>query len=1030
MAQTLQQQDTRKSSSSDNKQNSFDRLGTQNLSRTPNKISSNQLTNSVSSSIKPLKVTLPQASSAGTDHSPPPAQFLISRYQPSKVFITKCREELESVLESIKVNYHNEIKELFTSELYADLFIQIGEEEFKKPLHRCIVASRAFKFYSAIKTFALVEEPVERDIIISEFQDKNQKLGDESKSVSDSLEKLDLVEEPKVESVEPPVLHCGLPKDLISSALLYNFVRRVYLDQDLTEEELKLNQSVIDWLKLNRPELIKTSVKHSPDHRESFRTVLPDFDGSISPSSSTKKSSTMSPDHRHILNPTGDDSEGNLDDETNSQANSVKDDSLMSSLLTRTETFELISRNNRDNSSPTNGASKNISTDSQPDNDNDEDTNAESPGAENTAAPFVPTTRTGLKPKKFSTPVGLRTSRDSSGSSSQKQTAASKSVQRDESAKAKTGNTAATRGSIPKQASSSTTNAPTAAKRSSLATNHSGSTENAQAPSKPPLASNKPKGPSLPNPTGKTKPTTITRAHLISLERSQSPGTNVIKGSGVNFIAANKRLVAQTEKKIIPPVADQSIYDYENEFTDSSSFAIKPLTIDNLVAHMDKFTLVSYSKLAEALSGIFVDGLLSDTIILIKEEEKEIKAHKCILAARSAYLAELISKQSLPLATAESVAETGKQQLKIDLTEFSYSAVYFSIMHIYSGVVKVPDDVDLEELTKLSHLLHVNTLRQVCMHNLRMNYCHFFHKPCNVCCLGVLKTLPLAWRYDYTELYASCLQWIGSHFASIFCLREFSELKPHDLIEECYSATMNQLTPENVIPKTIECQRLLKNLPRVKWTESVICLVGRQLEDFCHYVADNYEKILQSESFLNLSKNCWECEILEENLLAAMNHLKPDSGCKTLIQLHKLECSFESYGDDSHNVSDSFSNLVSKMRKYCERYLLKEAAAVVHCSSWRHMNPSLQKRIKDQAIISTEFDEPTKQLASKPKLQSMSRASNYQTSGSSSHHSSIDGTRSPSNRSTPDSRLKSPSSTYLPPPKSKTAAARHVKVLK
>lgn len=161
-----------------------------------------------------------------------------------------------------------------------------------------------------------------------------------------------------------------------------------------------------------------------------------------------------------------------------------------------------------------------------------------------------------------------------------------------------------------------------------------------------------------------------------------------------------------------------------------------------------------------------------------------------------------------------------------------------------------------------------------------------------------------------------------------------------------------------------------------------------------------------------------------------MNHLKPDSGCKTLIQLHKLECSFESYGDDSQNVSDSFSNLVSKMRKYCERYLLKEAAAVVHCSSWRHMNPSLQKRIKDQAIISTEFDEPTKQLASKPKLQSMSRATNYQTSGSSSHHSSSDGTRSPSNRSTPDSRLKSPSSTYLPPPKSKTAAARHVKVLK
>lgn len=491
-------------------------------------------------------------------------------------------------------------------------------------------------------------------------------------------------------------------------------------------------------------------------------------------------------------------------------------------------------------------------------------------------------------------------------------------------------------------------------------------------------------------------------------------------------------MVAKTDKKTTQLQSDTTGTEAEIETIETapSSFIFEPVNTDNLAAQLDKLTLVSQSNLADCLSRLFINESLSDVVIKTSHN-KRINAHKCILAARSAYLADLFSKQD-KLAqdtTAEKPSQTA-DVLEIDLTEYSYPAIYFACLHIYSGIVKVPDDLDLSELAGLNHLLHVNTLRQVCIHNLRMNYCHFFHKPCNVCCLGVLKTLPLAWRYDYQELYSKCLQWVGSHFASIFCLKEFADLKPNDLLEECYKATLSQLTPDNIIPKTIECQKLLKNLPRVKWTEPIICLVGRLLEDFCHYVADNYEKIIQSETFLNLSKNCWECEVLEENLLAAMNHLKPDSGCKTLIQLHKIECSNESFGDD--RVSDSYANLVTKMRKYCERYLLKEATAVVHCSSWRHMSPSLQKRIKDQAIIATDFDEPTKQLASKPKLPSMARNTRQQMSSSPGGNNgalSDSGSKSPSNRSTPDSRLKSPNA-YLPPPKNKTPAARHVKVLK
>jgi len=918
------------------------------------------------------------------------------RFKPSQIFIAKCRAELESLLHSISDRYHEDIKNLYGDELYTDLYVHIAED-FKRSLHRCIIASRTHKLYNLLKVFRSTEQAIEPDIIVSDIQRAKEAaiineqifLQDGSPPIQNELPNPS--ERSNEGSEEHLIVQCHLPHGLISPELFVNFIRRVYLNQDVVDEESKLNQIIVDWLRINKPELMRISNNKWTSHKESFRTIRPDFTDF-----QDDKGAIMNPDQHHSTD------NKNSSEEIN-EIHELYEGSSTSSPLTRTETFELISGDN-----PRSPTAESQPTSAREDsNVADEkvatpDSTERSKKATTPTTPDAPTTRTGLKPKTFTTPTEPRLSRDTIEIKSSTPKGSNSSLSK----------SSTMQDDLPKQPSSIP---PTAAKRSSLSSQPDAANEVNASRS----ASNKIKA--TPMVASKIKPALLARAHPISLERSQSPATNVAKKPGRNFIAANKRQVAQVERKISAQ-ADQTAYDSESEKSDSSAFTLEALTSDNLVAQMDKFSLISQSKLADALSQLYIDGILTDAIIYVKDDRR-INAHRCILAARSAYLAELVTKPS-QLSTASSPVAIGNgRAFEIDLSEYSYNAVNFSILHIYSGSVKVPEDLDLVELAKLTHQLHVTTLRLVCVHNLRMNLCHFFHKPCNVCSLGVLKTLPLAWRYDYSELYSKCLQWIGSHFASIFCLKEFSELKPHDLIEECYSATLNQLTPDNIIPRTIECQRLLKNLPRVKWTESIICLIGRLLEDFCNYVADNYERILQSESFTSLSKTCWECEILEENLLAAMNHLKPDTGCKTLIQLHKIECSMESDGEDSR-FSDSFVNLVSKMRKYCERYLLKEATSVVNCNSWRLMSLSLQKRIKDQAIILADFDEPTKQLASKPKLQSLSRNNQR------AYSSNADGARSPSSRSTPESRLKSPSKAYLPPPKNKTAAARHVKVLK
>lgn len=938
-------------------------------------------------------------------------------YQPSKVFLGKCWTEHQALLESIQKNYHDELKQLYQDEILTDLHILIGDQPVR-PLHKCIIASRAYRFYNNLKVFKdFQSESDGQDIEPSDDSGiNNSKDSTTSERGAD-----DLLREKRLRR-GCELVTVKLPVDLIRHDQALNLAYRSYLNTELIEEETKICKELHNWIKINKPKLIRNQPNYSPDHKDSFRTIQPDFEKLTlaEPAQTIMSSGFGSP--RISSGPS--EAACDLIDEA---SNSLRDGNYTGASLPRTETFELISKHNQSDGS---NASKNLieinDDDLRPKDANGSDAQ-DSEGSE----PYAPTTRTGLKPKKFTTPVGVKSSKKSTrqrpiaapSAAGSKQVTARDNGSSKQTAAVKTTEQQASKSSFERQASSgsSSTVATQSSKRSSLST--STTSQSIQKS----VSTNMKAGASATT-VAKAKATTVlTRAHPISMERAQSPATNLAKVKSKNFVAANKQRVAQAsnsmEKKPIAQTTEPSL-DEDDLLT---VLVHEPAVSENIVAQLDKFALISMSKLADALTKVFVDSILPDTIVLVKDG-KQIEAHRSILAARSAYLNELITKQSLLVDTSTSSAV--RQPLYLELIDYSHSVVYFSLLHLYSGVVKVPEDIDVVELTKISHQLHCTTLNQVCVHHLRMHYCHYFHKPCNICSLGVLKTLPLAWRYDYTDLYSKCLQWIGSHFTNIFCLKEFSELQPSDLIEECYSATLAQLTPENIIPKTIECQKLLKNLPRVRWTEPIICLVGRLLEDFCHYVADNYEKILRSESFMNLGKTCWECEILEENLLAAMNHLKPDSGCKTLIQLDHIECSNESYCNENRNVSDSFMNLVSKMRKYCERYLLKDAAAVVHCNSWRHMNSSLQKRIKDQAILSTDFDEPTKQLTPKPKLPSFARGPLYSSKRDTSKSPSSDGLRSPTGKSTPDSRLKSPSTTYLPPPKNKPAAARHVKVLK
>lgn len=100
-----------------------------------------------------------------------------------------------------------------------------------------------------------------------------------------------------------------------------------------------------------------------------------------------------------------------------------------------------------------------------------------------------------------------------------------------------------------------------------------------------------------------------------------------------------------------------------------------------------------------------------------------------------------------------------------------------------------------------------------------------------------------------------------------------------------------------------------------------------------------------------------------------MNSLTPDVACKTIIQLSDILVISDTESAFGYRpYSDTYVSLVKKMYLHCERYLVHNAGAVVHCQSWNLLSQKVQQ--KDSAVIVFEFDKP---LAPRPMLSSVNR---------------------------------------------------------
>ncbi|XP_012215260.2 serine-rich adhesin for platelets isoform X2 [Linepithema humile] len=370
-----------------------------------------------------------------------------------------------------------------------------------------------------------------------------------------------------------------------------------------------------------------------------------------------------------------------------------------------------------------------------------------------------------------------------------------------------------------------------------------------------------------------------------------------------------------------------------------------------------------YNRLGEDLLRMFLEEINPD--VTIDVAGRHIRAHKCILSSRCQYFAAMLSGGWI-----ESAGNV------ISLPGYSYNAVHFALCHIYSGESNIPDSISIVELATLADMLCLEGLKEVIGYTLKLKYCHLFHKPCQICAVGVLECMPLAAAYGLDEVYRKSLRWITKHFVRIWPCKAFATL-PRELMEKCYHQHIVHMSIDNVLQTIMDCDKLLAILPNVRWAEPVFQMVSNLLETSVKFLSENFASVLGNENFQSLGREqTWNISRLEDNFLVAAEQLSLEQACKSYSKLNKMLLTSQT--DDLQGRSKwgpLFIDFLHKLQGRIEKCLVRDAARAARTTTWLKMDLELRRRIQELACLVILPHESSKHLSRHSNFLKESRAS-------------------------------------------------------
>ncbi|GMT03781.1 hypothetical protein PENTCL1PPCAC_25955 [Pristionchus entomophagus] len=364
--------------------------------------------------------------------------------------------------------------------------------------------------------------------------------------------------------------------------------------------------------------------------------------------------------------------------------------------------------------------------------------------------------------------------------------------------------------------------------------------------------------------------------------------------------------------------------------------------------------------LAADLLRMYLDNI--DTDVVIKTENGDLFAHKCILSAMCPFFRQQLKKSP-----------------KLEMKGYSKNTVHFLLSFLYGGVTTIPDEVDVWEIVSLATHLNLKHLVELVILHLKMTRCHYFHRPCSGCVSAAFDILPhLQSIRCLKPLYEEVMQWQARHFSRIWKSRVFlhANEKWH---RECFDAVIQYMDDETLIDIILSCERLQTCLPRVRSEASTVVAtyVNEILDLALQFLAHSFHLIVTSKSFITQGKGlALNVGLLEELLPPLVHSLSADVAIKTYIGLTEIRDSIrntpprqDERGFPVEENSPRFLTLVHRLCDLIDKHLLHFAASVVRADSFVMLPEEEQQRIHDTGL----FVEMRQPKATPPRLSSFYR---------------------------------------------------------